>query len=129
MEKIKPTDSITIGRMDCESKQQSAETRKQTQYEPSTSVEATNDGGERVQRFGEGQVHRLPEFSWCEDVRRVEDLFNRPDVPEPIIRGKDNGIPNRVQRLKALGNSVVPIQGYTAWKMLTNELRDVNDKE
>jgi hypothetical protein len=27
-----------------------------------------------------------------------------------------------VDRLKCLGNAVVPLQGRTAWKMLTNQL-------
>lgn len=48
------------------------------------------------------------DFSWCQDVRRVEDLRGRPDIPPPLFRGSRDGIPDWVDRVKACGNAVVP---------------------
>jgi DNA (cytosine-5)-methyltransferase 1 len=67
-----------------------------------------NYRSKRIQRFREEQVSPLKAFSWCKDVRRVEDLRQRPDIPESLICGDCNGIPNRVDRTKSLGNAVVP---------------------
>jgi DNA (cytosine-5)-methyltransferase 1 len=47
-------------------------------------------------------------FSGFKDIRRVTDYFERPDLPKPLICRSDDGFPSRVDRLKALGNSVVP---------------------
>ena len=44
----------------------------------------------------------------CKDVRRIEDLQNRPNIPEPLICGSGHGIPHWVDRLKCCGNAVVP---------------------
>lgn len=63
---------------------------------------------ERVQRFFPQEVSRQPAFSWCEDVRRVEDLVGRSDIPSPIFRGASDGIPNWMDRIGACGNSIVP---------------------
>lgn len=43
--------------------------------------------------------------SWCQNVRGIEDLRNRPDLPEPLIRRSSNGFSKRMDRL---GNAVVP---------------------
>lgn len=47
-------------------------------------------------------------FAWCQNIRKVEDLQGRPDIPEPLFRGSRDGIPDWVDRIKALGNAVVP---------------------
>lgn len=65
-------------------------------------------GLQRVQRVFEGEISRFKEFSWCENVRRVEDFSGRPDIPEPLFRGSRDGIPNWVDRIASLGNAVVP---------------------
>ncbi|WP_085908305.1 DNA cytosine methyltransferase [Kiloniella majae] len=47
-------------------------------------------------------------FSWCQNVRRAEELRGRPDLPEPLFCGSRDGIPNWVERLEGCGNAVVP---------------------
>lgn len=74
----------------------------------SSSFFITNDWSERVQRFAEESLQGEQGFSWCQDVRRIEDLKGRSDIPEPLIRGKGNGVSNRVDRTKSIGNAVVP---------------------
>lgn len=63
---------------------------------------------ERAQRFWQKKVDRKQGFSWCKDVGRVEDLQGRPDIPKPLFRGARDGVPDWVDRIKALGNAVVP---------------------
>ena len=68
----------------------------------------TDDWSKRVQRFREETLQGGGGLSWCQNVRRIEDLRERPDIPEPLIRGKNNGVSCRVERTRALGNAVVP---------------------
>ena len=64
--------------------------------------------GQRIQGFWQRPIPRFAEFSWCQDVRGVEDLRSRPDLPEPLLRGTRNGFPDYMERVKAAGNAVVP---------------------
>ncbi|MGN7962164.1 DNA cytosine methyltransferase [Brucella sp. 22210] len=63
------------------------------------------------------QVSGFSAFSWCEDVRRVEDLRGRSDIPTPLFRGSSDGIPHWVDRIGTCGNAVIPqipeLIGYT----------------
>lgn len=68
----------------------------------------THHGSERIQRREPQSLCGQQAFSWCEDVRRTEDYFNRPNIPEPLICRNSDGFSTRVDRLKALGNAVVP---------------------
>jgi len=63
---------------------------------------------QRTQGFGAESIHREQGFSWCKDVRRVTDYFDRSDIPKPLICREDHGFSARVDRLKSLGNAVVP---------------------
>lgn len=56
-------------------------------------------------------------------IGRSEQRVTRPAIyngwtSEPIIRGRDHGVFHRRDRLKALGNAVVPLQAQTAFKRL-----------
>ena len=62
----------------------------------------------RVHGFREKKIQAKQGFSWCQDVRRIEDLSGRPDIPEPLFRGARDGVPDWVDRVKSLGNAVVP---------------------
>ena len=64
-----------------------------------------NRDGERIKRFWQKPFYWVNEFSWCQDVRGVKDLRDRPDIPQPLVRGVGNGVSFRVD---AIGNAVVP---------------------
>lgn len=61
-----------------------------------------------AERFITEKVSGLSAFSWCQDVRRAEDLRDRPGIPTPLIRRGGDGIPNWVDRVGACGNAVIP---------------------
>jgi len=65
-----------------------------------------NHGSKRIQRSKPQTLCGQQAFSWCEDVRRVEDFFNRPNLPKPLIRGGSDS--HRVDRTRSLGNAIVP---------------------
>ena len=64
--------------------------------------------GQRTQGRRPKEIHRVEAFSWCQDVRGIEDLRNRSDLPEPLFRGSRDGIPDWIHRLRGLGNAIVP---------------------
>lgn len=67
-----------------------------------------NLGQARAERLIAEKVSGVSAFSWCQDVRRIEDLRDRPDIPTPLFRGSRDGVPNWVDRVGACGNAVVP---------------------
>jgi DNA (cytosine-5)-methyltransferase 1 len=74
------------------------------------------------------EVHRFKEFSWWKDVRNIADLRNRPDIPEPLICRKGHGISNEVDRIKCLGNAVVPQVAQVVGRMIL-EMEGYYEKE
>jgi DNA (cytosine-5)-methyltransferase 1 len=63
--------------------------------------------GERSRRQGliAQEVQGQHAFSWCQNIRSVEDYRDRPDLPEPLVCRTNDGLS---KRLHALGNAVVP---------------------
>jgi DNA (cytosine-5)-methyltransferase 1 len=84
----------------------------------------TDDGRKRIQGSKSQSLCREQAFSWCKDVRRLEDYFNRPDIPEPLICRDSNGFSSRVDRLRALGNSVVPQIPEIIGQAIINSIKD-----
>jgi DNA (cytosine-5)-methyltransferase 1 len=72
------------------------------------SLDVAHSDSERNEGSWQESLYRFKEFSWCESIRRVEDLRGRQDIPEPLICRTDDGFSQRVDRLKSLGNAVVP---------------------
>lgn len=79
---------------------------------------ATDNMCKRGERFGKKQIFRLSAFPWGKDVRGIEDLRKRPDLPQPLIRRIGNDVAFGVDRLKAIGNGQVPPVAATAWRIL-----------
>jgi len=71
--------------------------------------DATNTERERLHERHEHQEGQIAGYSWFE-----QDYW----TIEPKLGRVANGIPNRIHRIKALGNSVVPLQVKTAFKIL-----------
>ena len=74
----------------------------------SVSKANSNYGCKRIQRYKSQALFGQQAFSWCKNVRRTQDYFDRPDIPKPLICRDSDGFSSRVDRLKALGNAVVP---------------------
>lgn len=81
-----------------------------------------HDRSVRIQRDFKKTIQRLKGFSWCKDVRRIEDLFGRPEIPQPLFRGNSDGVPFWMDRLVSIGNGQVPQVVRTAWNLLTEDL-------
>lgn len=69
---------------------------------------ATHNRRKRVQRQQQSSLSREFAFSWCKDVRRVEDLRGRSDIPEPLVRSLNDGVSGGVEQLRGYGNAIVP---------------------
>ena len=75
-------------------------------------------GGEGEAGFGtDTNVERLERPGGSESRIAIPVGYGRW-YSEPTIRRGDNGVPNRVDRIKGLGNAVVPLQAQTAFKRL-----------
>lgn len=81
-------------------------------------IVATDNWGKRVQTGIKQKVYRFSRFPWGEDVRGIEDLRNRSDLPEPLIQRASDGFSFGMERLKALGNAQVPRVAATAFNIL-----------
>lgn len=94
----------------------------QCDFTPGLKADVTNYRRERIQGKRQGQVYQFNSFPWGEDVRGIEDLRNRPDLPEPLLRGSNDGVAFRVERTKAIGNGQVPRVAATAFELLRERL-------
>ena len=65
-------------------------------------------GKERRKRSIAEQIRWKRSFSWCKNVGRIADLPERSHLYPSKLCGSGNGVPQRVDRLARLGNSVVP---------------------
>lgn len=73
-------------------------------------VNATDDGSQRIQGKWKDAARWLARLQRGEDVRGLANDAKRFDIPEPTIRRIRNGFPDYVDRIKSLGNAVVPQQ-------------------
>ena|SRR3990167_3545241 len=74
---------------------------------------AAHNHWQRIQRSRTQTLPWFPELSWGKSLRGIEDLRGRPNLPESLIRTKDDGVSREVD---ALGNAVIPqIAEEIAW--------------
>ncbi|MCI6780497.1 MAG: DNA (cytosine-5-)-methyltransferase [Dialister sp.] len=87
-------------------------------------VAAANDRSAAVRGNAQLPTNGSPERCGDHHGRGTEkpDLWKRWEV-EPRPYGVAHGIPHRVDRLKCLGNAVVPQQAYPIFKALAEELQ------
>jgi DNA (cytosine-5)-methyltransferase 1 len=99
-----------LGQLESQSKIDPTEGREQTQYGIDGRPQIADIILKRLERHKQKTICGESSFSWCKDIRRVEDLFNRSDIPQPLIRRDDYGVPPKLyeNRIRCLGNAVVP---------------------
>lgn len=85
--------------------------------------ETSNNWSKRGERNKQKEVYRFTRFPWGEDVRGIDDLRNRSDLPQPLIRRISNDVAFGVDRLKAIGNGQVPRVAATAFNILSSKNR------
>lgn len=85
-------------------------------------VKSADYSGKRRERGCAKQVQGESVLPWGEGIRGVEDLRNRSDIPESIIWRMDDGVADRLDRTKAIGNGQVPAVVATAWNLLKGDL-------
>lgn len=76
--------------------------------------------GERV---GQPEEYAQPEPADRKNVRRWGNGCGTKWPAEPDVGRVAHGVPNRVDRIKALGNAVVPAQFYPIFRAIAEELR------
>ena len=84
-------------------------------------VVASNMRQKRVQGGWKAKVQGKRGVPWSQDVRRLEDLYGRPDIPDPLLRGIRNGMADYVDRISAIGNGQVPAVAALAWTILAGK--------
>lgn len=64
--------------------------------------------GIRLERHIAETLRRRSRLQRWSDCRSASDFRKRPDLPKPLFLGGRDGIPNWVDRIKAIGNAIVP---------------------
>jgi len=83
-----------------------------------------NDRSQRGEGLQSKAIYREQRVPWGKDVRGIEDLRNRPDIPDPLVRRMGDGVAFGLDRLKAIGNGQVSIVAATAWRLLNDTRSD-----
>ena len=89
-----------------------------------STIDDTNNRRKRTQGQQPKAIYRFTRFPWGEDVRRIADLQNRPDLPQPLIRRIGHDVACGMDRLKAIGNGQVPRCMATAFNLLKSRIEN-----
>jgi DNA (cytosine-5)-methyltransferase 1 len=84
-----------------------------------TWIVATNTRRKRGKRVKQKQIQRFFGLPWGKDIRSIEDLRRRPDLPQPLVRRINHDVAFGVDRLKAVGNGQVPVVAKCAFNSLS----------
>ena len=85
---------------------------------------ATDTRCQRGQRKLKKKVSKFSPLSWSKNIRGLEDLRNRPGLPESLVRRINHDVPFGMDRLKSIGNAQVPRVAVTAWNILIERLEN-----
>lgn len=84
----------------------------------------TNNRKKRNTRNFAKKIQRQQVFSWCKNVRRVEDFIERPDIyPPPLCRAYD-GMAFELDQVGAIGNGQVPAVARIAFEILSEGITE-----
>lgn len=78
----------------------------------------------RIERFKPKATSKQRIFSWCKDVRRVEDLRERPDLYPPTLCRAYDGMAFELVQVESIGNGQVPIVARLAWEILSEGITE-----
>ena len=82
---------------------------------------ATDNMRQRIKRQREIKMEGKPRIPGCENVRRLEDLQGRPDIPKPLIRRSSDGFSNYLDRIAAIGNAQCPQAAARMFQILSEK--------
>lgn len=75
--------------------------------------------GVGLSRGAKGEFHWKQELQPWQNNGTIEDICERFDIPSPLISGVGNGLADRVERTRAIGNGQVPAVAAVAWTLLS----------
>ena len=81
---------------------------------------ATDNRQERREGFKQKTLPRFSPFPWGKDVRSLEELRERSDLPESLVRRIGNDVAFGVDRLAAIGSGQISRVAATAWRILND---------
>lgn len=87
---------------------------------------ATDYRCQRDERFREKPLFKFSPFPWGKDVRGIEDMRKRSDLPQPLIRRINHDVAFGMDRLKAIGNGQIPRVAATAFHTLMRRINHEN---
>ena len=84
-----------------------------------TWIVATNTRCQRGKRLKQKKIQRFSGLPWGEDIRSIEDLRRRSDIPKPLVRRINHDVAFGMDRLKAIGNGQFPLVAKCAFNSLS----------